>query len=68
MGVSEPGKGRDDEVKGGLAVARLGERVDDAEGLDDRPRPPVRDQQRTSIRPRGPDMEEVDAEAIDDRA
>ena len=56
-------------MKGVLSVAavsgRIGERTHDLEHLDDRPGPAVRDHQRQGILVTRPNVNEVNAKAID---
>ena len=55
------------ERVGGVAAVggRIGERPDHLEELDDRPGPAVRDDERQRVGVRRADVEEVDAEPVD---
>jgi hypothetical protein len=53
-------------IRPGPAVGgRVRERVDDLQLLDDRPRPPVRDDQRQRVLVLRTDVDEVDVQPVD---
>jgi hypothetical protein len=52
-------------VEGRLVGRRRGERLDDAQELEDRTRPTVREDQRGGVLARRPDVQEVDRVAVD---
>jgi hypothetical protein len=63
---AEPGQRWDDHVKRRcLRRLWLGQGPDDVEVLDDRARPTLSEHQRQSVRPRRPDVDEVDLGPVD---
>ena len=68
---AEARQGRDDKVEGVLRLTAerggIGERADDLDLLEDRARPPVRDDQRQRIGMAGLDVDVVDVDAVDGR-
>ena len=55
-----------ERVRGARAVRRgVGERLDDLQLLDDRARPPVRDDQRQRVLMLRADVDEVDVQPVD---
>ena len=63
-----PGERRNDDVECVAGVGRVGEPIDHVEELDDRSGPTMGEHERQRIRVRRPDVDEVNAQPVDDGA